>query len=225
VKGARNWHAQASLVTRLLEVNQGLTASEVATRRLRYGPNNSETLGSQRITGMLVLLILSSVIGFLLTAAIFNSATGDNLEAFAILVVVVIGAIVGFARVLNAARALDAMQYATRATVRVRREGQETSIKAEELVPGDIVILSAGDCVPADARLIETVQLQVQESALTGKSTAVEKRISQVATDASLDQRQSMIYLGSTVLSGRALAAVVATGVQTELGKKATGDS
>ncbi|MGH9881951.1 MAG: cation-transporting P-type ATPase [Pyrinomonadaceae bacterium] len=142
MKGARHWHAlKASLVTRLLEVNPnlGLSASEVATRRARYGPNNSETLGSQRITGMLALLFLSVVVGFLVTAAILNSATGDNLEASAILVVVVIGAIVGFAHMLKAARALDAMQYATQATVRVRREGQEANIKAEELVPGDIV--------------------------------------------------------------------------------------
>ncbi len=125
VKGARNWHAlEASFVTRLLEVypNQGLTASEVATRRLRYGPNNSETIRSQRITGMLVLLLMSIVVGFLLTAAILNSATGDNMEAFAILVVVVIGAIIGFAHMLKAARAIDAMQYATRATV--RRDGK-----------------------------------------------------------------------------------------------------
>ena len=226
VKGAQNWHAlEASFVTRLLEVDpvQGLTSSEVATRRLRYGPNNSEALGSRRITGMLVLLFLS-IAGFLLTAAILNSATADNIEAFAILVVVVVGPVVGFAHMLKAARALDAMRYATRATVRVRREGQETYIKAEGLVPGDIVILSSGDCVPADARLIETVQLLAQESALTGKSTAVEKRISQVVTDAPLEQRHSMVYLGTAISSGTAVAAVVATGVQTELGKRAACD-
>lgn len=114
------------------------------------------------------------------------------------------------------------MEYATRASVRVRRAGQESNIKAEELVPGDIVILGAGDCVPADARLIETKELQVQESALSGKSTAIEKRSFPVATDATLARRQSMVYLGSMVLSGEALSAVVATGVQTELGKRAS---
>ncbi len=79
--------------------------------------------------------------------------------------------------------------------------------------------------MPADARIIETVQLQAQESALTGKSTAVEKRISQVVTDAPLGQRQSMVYLGTTIGSGSAVAAVVATGVQTELGKRAVCDN
>jgi Ca2+-transporting ATPase len=170
---------------------------------------------------MLVLLFLSTVIGFLLTAGILNSAIGDRMDAFAILVLVIIGAIAGFAYVLRSARARDAMEYATRGKVRVRRQGQETKVTGEELVPGDIVILTAGDSVPADARLIEAVQLQVQESALTGKRTANEKRISSVAIDTPFDQRQSMVYLGTSINTGCAVAAVVATGVQTELGKRA----
>jgi len=225
---ARNWHdLEASSVTRLLGVdpNAGLTSPEVVTGRLQYGLNSCEGVGSRRITVTLVLLSFSTIIGFLLTAAILNSAVRDNIEAFSILVVVVMSAIVGFVYVLKAARALDAMQYATQATVRVRRAGQENQIKAEELVPGDLVILSAGDSVPADARLIETRELQVQESALTGKSIAVGKGSSRAATDAPLDQRQSMVYLGTTICSGNAVAAVVATGVQTELGKRAACDN
>jgi Ca2+-transporting ATPase len=226
VKGAENWYAlEASVVARLLEVdpNQGLTASEVVARRLQYGPNSSEKVGYQRVTGLLVLLFLSIVISFLTTAVIMNSAVGDDMEAIAILVVAVIGAIAGFAHFLKAARALDATRNATRATVRVRRNGQESKIKAEELVPGDIIILKPGDCVSADARLIEAVHLRTRESVLTGKSTASEKLISPVATNAPLDERQSMLYLGTTILSGWAAAAVVATGVETELGRRATG--
>jgi len=224
----RNWDAlEASSVTRLLGVDPdaGLTSSDVVTRRLQYGLNSCEGVGSRRITATLVLLSFSTTIGFLLTAAILNSAVRDNIEAFSFLVVVVMSAIVGFVYVLKAARALDAMQFATQATVRVRRAGLESEIKAEELVPGDIVILSAGDCVPADARLIETSELQVQELAVTGKSVAVEKGSSRAATDAPLDQRQSMLYLGTTICSGNAVAAVVATGVQTELGKRTACDN
>lgn len=221
---ARNWHAlEAPSVTRLLGVdpNVGLTLSDVVTRRLQYGLNSCERVKSRRITVTLVLLSFSTAIGFLLTAAILNTAVTDNIEAFFVLVVVVMIAIAGFVYVLKAARALDAVQYATRSTVRVVRDGQEARVKAEELVPGDIVRLSAGDCVPADARLIETRELQVQESVLTGESNAVEKGISRAATDAPLDRRQSMVYLGTTICSGNAVAAVAATGVQTELGKRA----
>jgi P-type Ca2+ transporter type 2C len=224
-KALRQWHTlEASFVTQLLDVDpsQGLAASEVLTRRLRYGSNSSETLRSQRITGILVLLILSTAIGFLLTAAILNRAAGDGVEAFSVLVVVVIGAIFGFSYVLKAASAIDAMQDATKAPAQVRREGQETKIKATELVPGDIVTLSAGDYVPADARLIETVQLQVLESALTGKRSVVEKQTSLVVKDAPLGERQSMVYLGTTIGFGSGVAVVVATGAETELGKIAT---
>lgn len=225
---ARNWHAlEAPSVTRLLGVdpNVGLTLSDVVTRRLQYGLNSCERVKSRRITVTLVLLSFSTAIGFLLTAAILNTGVTDNIEAFLVLVVVVMSAIVGFVYVLKAARALDAVQYATRSKVRVVRDGQEANVKAEELVPGDIVRLSGGDCVPADARLIETRELQVQESALTGESIAVEKGISRAATDAPLNRRQSMVYLGTTICSGNAVAAVVATGVQTEIGKRAACDN
>lgn len=174
---------------------------------------------------MLVLLFLSIVIGFLTTAAILNSAVRDSMEAFSIVVVTLLGAIIGFAYLLKSARALDAMQIATRANVRVKREGQDIKIKAEELVPGDIIILNVGDYVPADARLIEATQVLARESALPGKRTAVEKQSSPVVSDTPLGQRRSMVYLGTTILAGFAVAAVVATGVQTELGRMATGDS
>ena len=227
VNDSRNWHAlEASAVAGLLEVDpsRGLTPSEVTSRRAHYGLNSCEALGSRRITGILVLLSLSTVSGFLLTAAILNSAVRTNIEVFSLLLVVAIAAVVSFAYMLKAARARDAMQEATQTTVRVRREGRETNVQAEELVPGDTLILNPGNCVAADARLIKTVQLQVQESALSGKNSAIAKQSLPVATDATLDQRQSMVYLGSTVLSGSALAVVVTTGVQSELGKQATFD-
>jgi Ca2+-transporting ATPase len=160
--------------------------------------------------------------GFLVTAAILNRVERDSVEAFSILIVSVVGAIVGFAYVFKAARALDVMQDASRAIASVTRDGKETRVKAEELVPGDIVALKAGDCVSADARLVEAVQLETQESALTGKHTAIKKRTSPVAKDAPLDQRQSMVYLGTMIGSGSGFAVVVATGVNTELAKIAT---
>lgn len=121
-KGAQNWHTlEAPSVKRSVvgNRNQRLTESRGG---LWYGPDNSESARSQRITGMLVLPFLSIVVGFLLTAAILNSATSRNLEAFAILAVVVVAAIVGFFHVLKAARALDEIEYATHGSDRVNRK-------------------------------------------------------------------------------------------------------
>lgn len=225
---ATPWHAvETALVTQLLGVDptEGLAAAEVATRRLSYGPNNVEGFGSQRITSMLVLLFFSVAVGFVLTAAILNGVSGDSIEAFSLLTVIVIGSIVGFAYVLKSARALDTMHNAAQACARVRRDGKQMKVEAEKLVPGDIVILEAGDSVPADARLIEAAQLQVKETVLTGKKTLVEKSTSPGSKDAPLDERPSMVYLGTSLNSGRGVAVVVATGSKTELGKIAACDS
>lgn len=216
------WHAvETALVTRLLGVDpiRGLTATDVATRQLSYGRNSTERIGSQRVTGMLVLVFVSIAVGFILTAAILNGASGDNIEAFSLLSVIVIGSIVGFAYVLKSARALDTMHNAAEACARVRRDGKQMNVEAEQLVPGDIVILGAGDSVPADARLIEAAKLQVQETVLTGKNTVVEKGTAPASKDAQLDKRQSMVYFGTALNSGSGVAVVVATGSRTELGK------
>ena len=202
----------------------GLMHSEVVTRRLWFGANSTEGRGSRRVTLLLLLMFLSIVIGFLMTAAILNSAITDNVEAFSILAITVLGAIVGFAYLLKSARALDRMAYATRAHARVKRGGQKIQINAEELVPGDIILVKAGDSIPADCRLLEAAQLRVDESALTGRGAGIEKQISAVPSDADIEQRRSMLFLGTKILAGSALAAVVATGFQTELGKRAVGD-
>lgn len=228
VKGVRNWHAQnVSAVAELLGVvpKQGLTSSEVRARRLRYGPNSIESFRSSHLTQIFALLFLSIVIGFLTAAAMLNSAIADSVEAFSLVAVTVLGAVVGFVFLLRSARAFDVMEYAIRTNVCVRREGQDNRIKAEDLVPGDIIVLNHGDCVPADSRVLEATQLRVEESALTGRNTAVEKLMSAVPLDIPFAQRRSMLYLGTKVLSGSAVAAVVATGFQTELGKRVTGDA
>ncbi len=118
VKGAQKWRIlEASSVTRSAVVNPNQRPSELATRRPPYGPSDRETAGAQRLTGILVLPYLSIVVGFLLTATIVNSARGGNLETFAILAVAMVAAIVGFFHVLQAARALDELEYATHASI------------------------------------------------------------------------------------------------------------
>jgi Ca2+-transporting ATPase len=159
------------------------------------------------------------VIALLAVAAAVAWITGDVLEAIAILVVLVINALVGFVTEWQAGRALDALRRQARTVTRVLREGFETTIDAEELVPGDIIILNAGDRVPADARLLEASRLQTEESALTGESTTVDKTVASVPVKTLLPERRSMLYLGTAVAAGRAVALVVGTGTNTELGR------
>ena len=217
-----DWHTlNPDAVTGSLDVEPrvGLTSSQVTERQRRYGPNALQQIQSRPAWRVLVDQFASIVIALLAIAAVISWATGDNAEAIAILVVLVLNAAVGFVTEWQAGRALDALRRQSRTLTRVRRSGFESTVDAEELVPGDIVVLNAGDRVPADARLIEALRLEVEESALTGESTTVEKNVRAVAAQAPLAERRSMLYLGTAVAAGRGEAVVVSTGTATELGK------
>src|ERR1051325_8944710 len=216
---ATDWHAlDADSVTSLLNVDAvvGLTSSQVTQRQLRYGPNALQRIQSRPAWRVLIDQFANIVIALLAFAAAVSWATGDHAEAIAILVVLILNAAVGFATEWQAGRALEALRRQSRTVSRVRRDGFEVTLDAEELVPGDIIILNAGDRVPADARLLSSVPFEVEESALTGESTPVEKRVSAVSSTASIAERHSMIFLGTGVATGRAEAVVVDTGPATE---------
>jgi P-type Ca2+ transporter type 2C len=218
----RMWHAlDAAVVATKLGVDpaRGLTTADINLRRLRYGSNALQEVRPRAAWRIFVDQFTSIVIALLAVAAFISWATGDGLEAVAIVVVLIINAAVGFATEWQAGRALDALRRQTHTVTRVRREGFETTIDAEELVPGDIIILNAGDRVPADARLLEAARLQTEESALTGESTTVEKGVSPVSPETPLAERRSLLYLGTAIASGRAGAVVVSTGAATELGR------
>ena len=217
-----DWHAlEPHAVTVLFDVNpqSGLSTTEVHERQLRYGRNALQQIKSRPAWRLLVDQFASIVIALLAFAAAVAWLTGDSAEAIAILVVLVLNAVIGFVTEWQAGRALDALRRQSRTTTRVRRDGFETTIDAEELVRGDIIILNAGDHVPADARLLEAARLETEESALTGESTTVEKSTSAVAAQTSLAERRSMLYLGTAIAAGRAVAVVVSTGTATQLGK------
>ncbi|HYJ84818.1 MAG TPA: HAD-IC family P-type ATPase, partial [Pyrinomonadaceae bacterium] len=163
-----------------------LTPLEVNQRHLLYGPNALQKIRPRPAWRLLVDQFTSIVIALLAVAAAVAWVTGDVLEAIAILVVLVINALVGFVTEWQASRALDALRRQARTTTRVRRGGLETTVDAEELVPGDIIVLNAGDRVPADARLLEASRLQTEESALTGESTTVDKEVVPVPPRAGL---------------------------------------
>jgi P-type Ca2+ transporter type 2C len=197
----------------------GLSSAEVAQRRARYGDNALETAQSRAAWRILLDQFKSLVVALLAVAALVAWLTGDKVEAVAILVVLGLNALIGFVTEWQAGRALNALRQSSHMTARVRREQREAMIDTAELVPGDVVILNAGDRIPADLRLLEAASLRAEESALTGESAPVEKAVAAVAAQAVLAERHSMLYLGTIIAAGRALALVTATGARTEMGK------
>ncbi len=222
VSSSKDWYAlDAAAVTNSLAVDPlvGLNTSQVNKRQHRYGRNALQEVRPRSAWNLLVDQFTSLVVWLLAVAAVIAWLTGDHAEAIAILIVLSINAAVGFATEWKAGRALDALRRQTSTISRVRRDGFEITVDAEDLFPGDIVILNSGDRVPADCRIIEAVRLETEESALTGESTTVEKAVEPVPSQTTLAERRCMLYLGTAVAAGRAIAVVVSTGAVTELGQ------
>ena len=201
-----------------VDASAGLSNKEADIRLQRDGQNVLLTATSARPWTILLGQFKSIVVWLLAFAAVVAWFTGGDIEAAAILIVLILNALVGFAIEWKAGRAIDALRNATHTTARVRRDGTEHVIDSSELVSGDIIILTAGDRVPADALLIESVNLNVDESSLTGESVPSEKDITPVELSAPLAERSSMLFLGTNIVRGRAVAVVTATGTVTEIG-------
>lgn len=209
------------LVAEKLDVNTSRGLSNVeANRRLAVdGLNQIERKQKRRVWNLLLDQFSSIVVWLLAIAALVAFFTENELEAAAILVVLLLNAAIGFMIEWQAGRALEALRKATHVTARVRRSGHEQIIDAKNLVAGDIIILSAGDRVPADARILESANLRADESTLTGESVPVEKFAGKVEILTPLAERRSMLFLGTIVVAGHAFALVTATGERTELGR------
>jgi Ca2+-transporting ATPase len=217
-----NPHALSSDdVSRRLDVDAsvGLGREHAAARRAQHGANVIPRQRQRGAARILVDQFVNIIVLLLAVAAAISWATGDRLQAAAIAVVLLLNAGVGFFTEWQAGRALDALRKQTRITARVRRGGDIETIPAEELTVGDVVLLAAGDRVPADLRVIEAASLRTEEAPLTGESRSVSKTAEAVPPDAPLADRTSMLYLGTIVTAGRAVAVVVATGGETELGR------
>ncbi|HSP32930.1 MAG TPA: HAD-IC family P-type ATPase, partial [Thermoanaerobaculia bacterium] len=219
--GSRAHAASAQYVAGELRVDPltGLTDEEVLVRRREFGANVLPEVKQRGAWEILRDQLLNIVVLLLATAAAISWATGDPLQAAAIVVVLVLNTAAGFVTEWQAGRALDALRKQTRIATTVRRDAQQRTVAADDLVVGDIVLLSAGDRVPADLRVIESANLHTEEAPLTGESKSVFKSADIVRLDSIVAERSSMLFLGTIVTKGRATAIVVATGVQTELGK------
>ncbi|MBT9168408.1 MAG: Calcium-transporting ATPase 1 [Syntrophomonadaceae bacterium] len=198
----------------------GLTTQEARARLLKFGPNQIREGEKASPWKIFLGQFKSFLILVLIIAAVISAMIGKHLEAIAIMAIVILAGGLGFVQEYQAERALEALKKMAALKARVIREGQEKEIAASDLVPGDVISLRTGDRVAADARLLEAINLKVDEASLTGESQAVDKS-NQVIQEqnVSLGDRNNMVFMGTNVTYGRGQAVVVATGMQTEFGK------
>lgn len=219
------WHAlpPIEVATRLATTFAGLDEAEAAARLARDGPNVFEVPRRIAISAVLLAQLKNVVVALLGTAVVVAALSGDALDAIAIGTVLWLNVGLGFVLELRAHRALEALRALDVPHARVLRRGAQRDIAAHELVLGDVVQVEAGQVVPADVRLIEAAEFQTTEAMLTGESDAVRKDASaSVPADTPLADRLSMAYKTTTAVTGRALGIVVATGMQTEVGRVGT---
>jgi P-type Ca2+ transporter type 2C len=198
---------------------EGLSEPEVRRRFKAHGPNQLRETKRRGIWQIVAEQFKSMVIIVLVVAGMLAFALQHWAEGIAIVAVLLVNAALGFATEWKAMRSLEALREMGRAKVRVRRAGEELQIDSEKLVPGDILIVEAGDIAPADVRLIESNNLRVNEAALTGESVPVQKRTEAVKREIALAERNCMLYKGTTITEGSGEGVVVGTGMQTELGR------
>jgi len=225
---ADDWHALgAEAVLQRLDASPlGLTSHEAAERLARVGPNELvqtarisplRILVSQFTDVLVVVLIIAAVISAVL--GLLQDETSDLYDAVLIIAIVIMNAILGFRQEYRAERSLEALKSLAAPRAHVLREGETVAVPSRELVPGEVVVLAAGDRVPADARLLEVASLRVNEASLTGESTPVSKSVGLLPQDTFLGDRKNMVFMGTAVDGGRGKAVVVETAMGTELGK------
>lgn len=219
------WHALAvdEVLTRLHTRQSGISTGEARALLARHGRNTLPTVPAVSAWAILADQLKSVFAFLLITATVLALLIGDPKDAIAVFVVMVANTIFGFTMELRARRAVEALRSLEARRVRVVRDDAEQEIDSQDLVPGDVVVLAAGGAVPADARLISSAELRVTEATLTGESVPVSKYQHKVIPpDASIAERDNMVFLGTTVVAGDGRAVVTATGSNTEVGRIGT---
>ena len=221
-----SWHAiERNEVLNNLEVplETGLSATEAAERLAEYGHNELVERAGRTVWQKLWEQINSFVIWLLIGAAIISAILGDWVEAGAIMLIVVLNAIMGVVQESRAEASLAALKKMAAPEAQVLRDGHRQSIPARDLVPGDVVFIEAGNFIPADVRLMEAINLSIDEASLTGESVPAKKDAeSNLQADIPLGDRENTAFLGTTVSYGRGKGVVIATGMHTQLGLIAT---
>lgn len=205
---------------RVLDTGEkGLSQKTAQNRLLKYGHNTITTERGVSPLRILTGQFTSPLMWILLAAALISFVLGEHIDAGVISVIIVLNAVIGFIQEFNAERAIEALKKMTSLQAVVLRDGKERSVPAADVVPGDVVLIAAGDKVPADARLVEIAGLQTQEAALTGESLPVKKRLEIYEKDLPLGDRKNMLFAGTVVTEGRGRAVVTSTGMDSQLGK------
>ncbi len=218
---SKEWHSlSAGKALRELSSSESGLSSEEAERRLsKHGPNE---LRKEKKTGALSIFanqFRSVLVIILVAATLLSFAIGETLDAVAILVVVILNAIFGFVQEYRAEKTIEALKKLTSPEAVVVRDSRQMRIPSSELVPGDVIVLEEGSRVPADARIIESVELRIDESSITGESSPVSKTARQLNPNLPVADRKNMAWMGTLVTFGRGKAVVVATGMSTEMGR------
>ena len=218
------WHGMSAeqALQELASVQiEGLSQIAAAERLKRYGPNKLAEKPPKPAWLLLLSQFKSFLIVVLIAAALLAAAIGDVTDGAVILVVVIINAFLGFYQEFQAEQSLAALKKMLALQAEVRRDGRNRDLPVEQLVPGDIVILDAGDKIPADGRIISAHTLEVDESSLTGESIPVAKQTQPLPEHLPLAERNNMVYMNNAVTRGRAEMLVTATGMDTEIGRLA----
>lgn len=222
MKQEKMWHAldsQHTLEELETDREQGLTGDEAASRLERYGRNELPEGKKTPVILKFLKHFNDVLIYILLVAAGITAILGHWLDTIVIVIVAVVNATIGFVQEHRAEQALEGIKNMLSPEAQVRRGGQTSKIEAAEVVPGDIILLNPGDKIPADLRLLSSDNLKVEESALTGESTSVEKQTKALEEEATLGDRTNMVFSGTTVASGTGVGVAVETGDKTEIGK------
>jgi Ca2+-transporting ATPase len=217
------WADDAQAVVDALgtDTSDGLDDARAAERRERYGPNELEEEPTQPLWRLFLAQFANTMIIVLLVAAGIMVAIGEPTDAIVIGAIVILNAAIGFVQEYRAEQAMAALRTMAAPTARVVRDGIELTVTASELVPGDVLVLDAGDVVPADVRLTESPNLRVNEAALTGESVPVDKTSETIPLESGelVGDRRNMVFKGTAIVYGRGRGIVVATGMETALGK------
>jgi len=218
-----NWHRMTVnevLSTIKSDKDYGLSKVEANRRLAEHGPNELEAARRSSPWSMLGEQFKNILIIILIIAIVLSALLGHTVEAIAITVIMLFAVLLGFVQEYRAERAIEALKKMAAPTATVIRDGEEEDIPARDLVPGDIILIRAGDRISADSRLIEAINLQVEEAPLTGESVPVEKQTAALeGSELAIGDRKNAAYAGTIVTYGRGRGVVVATGMQTEFGK------
>jgi Ca2+-transporting ATPase len=217
-----SWHETSidEAASRLrVNPNEGLSKEEVRERIQQYGPNEITKQKKRTLLSRFIEQFADFLILILLGASVVSFLVGEPVDAIVIFAIIFINAVLGLAQELKADHALEALQEMTAPQASVLRCGQIERVLASEVVPGDVVLLSAGDYIPADVRLVEANNLQVDEASLTGESVPVLKDTEKLEAGTPLAERSNLAYSGTVITNGRGRGLVVATGMKTEFGQ------